>query len=194
MQQLKRDMEEAQALSAALQEISDATEATVMATSDWVDSMVLGPSKHIAALRRVAHPGACERCMRASGVLIFKSSPRPRHPQCRCSFEPVDVNDGEYKARLAKYERNSRTTASSGPGGTAWARGTRSRGRRQMEDARRREEHYQEVWAAFLRDEQTRLADLVTAIPSNTYKSWAIMTSANIAETVSNPLPVITRK
>jgi hypothetical protein len=190
---LAQGIEQADALSQAAAELSDATEATVLGAADWVDTMVLGPSKSIVALRRVAHPGACDRCLRASNVLIFKSSPRPRHPQCRCSFEPVDAADSEYQARLARYQRNTRATGG-GAGGSAWARQTRSRGRRQLDDAARREREYQEVWTQFLQDEQSRLSSLVSTIPSNTYRGWAIMTSANIAESVSNPLPLITRK
>lgn len=194
--ELARDIERADAMSVAEFKLADATEATVMATTDWVDAAVIGPARTIAAMRRVAHPGACERCLRVSGVLVFKSSPRPRHPQCRCSFEPVRVDDPDYQSRLRQYQRNANTYASSGPGGTAWARQTRTRGRRQTEAATYRETapEFQAAWTSFLKDEQVRLSGLVKTIPSDTYRNWAIMTSANMAETAGGDLlPVITR-
>lgn len=194
---LKQDLdrEKPDAVPRARAVVEEATESLVVATSDWVDAMTLGPSRTIAALRRVVHPTACDRCRKVAGVLVFKTAPRLRHPRCRCSYEPVFVNDPEYRARLARYERNQQATAG-GAGGSAWARDTRYRGRQQAERARFREEDEftQDVWAQFLRDEQTRLARLVTEKPSNTYRDWAVMTSANQATVGGDLLPIITRE
>jgi hypothetical protein len=178
------------ALRAAQKQLADHTESTVTATADYVDAMVLGPHGRTAALRRVAHPTACDRCLRCAGVLVFKSTPRPRHPQCRCSFEPVFVDDPEYKARLARYQRNVDETR---PG--PYGRDRRSRGRAQQEASEFRVTSlfYEEEWTDFLKDEQQRLASIVTTIPSDQYRGWAILTSAKQAEHSSDMLPVITR-
>ena len=195
--ELKRDLDKGvpDAVPRAQARIGEATESIALGTSDWVDAMVLGPNRTIAALRRVAHPDACDRCMKVARVLVFKTAPRLRHPRCRCSYEPVLVNDPEYLARLARYERNMQATAG-GAGGSAWARDTRYRGRQQMERAtfRTEDEFTQDVWSQFLRDEQTRLARLVQANPSDTYRNWAVMTSANQTTVGGDLLPIITRE
>lgn len=178
------------ALPMAVSRLADWTESTAMAAADYVDAMVLGPNRQIAALRRVAHPRACERCFVVSGVLVFKTRPRLRHPQCRCSFEPVLLDDPEYKARLARYQRNV-DFAEPGP----YGRDRRSRGRRQQAAAEARQgEFVQQSWTDFLADEQARLAKLVTAIPSDQYRNWAVMTAAKTTQNVGGDfLPVITR-
>lgn len=81
---LKHDLEAGRpdALTVAQSLLTESTESAAMSTADWVDAMVLGPDRRTVALRRVAHPGACQRCVRVSGALVFKSSPRLRHPQC----------------------------------------------------------------------------------------------------------------
>jgi hypothetical protein len=192
--QLERDMRDnvPDALPRAQKSIADWTESTAMSAADWTDAMVLRPNGRIAALRRVAHPGACDRCMNCAGVLIFKSSPRPRHPQCHCSFEPVYLTDPEYQKRLASYRSNA---AAVGARTGRYARDMRQRGRRQLEEARQRDESVflQDAWQSFLADEQTRLSKLVKSVSSNTYRQWAVMTSANQAEAVSDLLPVIIR-
>lgn len=185
---------EPDALGIASRALADYTDSTVTAVPDYVDEMLLGPRKEVAALRRVAHPGACFRCIACSGVLVFKTSPRHRHPQCRCSFEPVAFNDPEYQGRLARYNRNATQTSSNGPGGSAWARDTRYRGRQQLAEAElRRTEIAQDRWELFLKDEQVRLSKLVQTIPSDQYRNWAIMTAVKQTEVGGNPLPTITR-
>jgi hypothetical protein len=126
-------------------------------------------------------------------VLVFKTAPRLRHPQCRCSFEPVLVGDPEYAARLARYTANAQFNE---PG--PYARDRRYRGRQQLAALEQRidDEFVQDVWSQFLRDEQARLAKVVTAVPSNQYRNWAVMTSAKITENVPSGgdwLPEIVR-
>jgi hypothetical protein len=193
--QLDADLKEEKpdAFGIASRRIVDYTESTVTATPDYVDAMLLGPNKAIMALRRVTHPGACDRCMKAAGALVFKTSPRLRHPQCRCSFEPVLVGDPEYSARLARYAANAQFN-DPGP----YARDRRYRGRQQLAALEQRvsSEFAQDVWSQFLRDEQARLAKIVTAVPSTQYRNWAVMTSAKITENVPSGgdwLPEIVR-
>lgn len=185
-----------QATQMAAKRLGSLAESTMMSTTDFVDREVLGPDQRIAALRRVVHPGACDRCTTVAGVLVFKRRAQLRHDQCRCSFEPVFVNDPQYRERLLKYRKNAGTRASSGPGGTAWARGVRSRGRAQLAAADRRlnSEIVQDYWAQLLKSEQQRLGSMVKTINSNTYKDWAVMTSVKQAEIGRGLLPVITRK
>jgi len=189
---LSRDLEAGRpdALMLAGQAVRESTESTVIAASDFVDGNLLGPTRSIVAMRRVIHPGACERCQRVAGVLVFKSWPRLRHPQCRCSFEPVYASDPEYQGRLARYQRNAEYNR---PG--AYGRDRRYRGRQQLARAEQREgEFFQDTWREFLQEEQTRLAAVVKTKPSNTFRDWAVMVSATQAESGGNLLPVITRE
>lgn len=178
------------ALLAGQNLLRDYAESTVTSAADFVDREVLGPNRRVTALRRVAHPTACDRCLAVSGALVFKHAPSLRHPQCKCSFEPVYLSDPDYAARLKRYADNAGDTRT-GPA----ARDRRYRGRLQLEDAAFREdsEWLQDEWTAFLRDEQTRIAGLVKTVPSNTYRDWAVMVSANQAEVGNGLLPVITR-
>jgi hypothetical protein len=181
-------------------------DSTVISTSDYVDRAVLNPDGRVVALRRVAHPGACDRCEVVSGVLVFKNYPALRHEQCRCSFEPVFRTDPEYQKRLARYKRNASVTSqtrherkdgtlSEHKIGAKFARDVRYRGRKQLEAAKFREEStwLQSEWEGFLKDQQTRLSQIVKTIPSSTYRDWAVMTSANQAHGFAGMLPVITR-
>lgn len=166
------------------------TESTLLSTSDFVDRTVLGPVRTVAALRRVAHPNACERCVRVSGVLVFKKNPSPRHPQCRCSFEPVYITDPAYTARLAQYTKN---TTYRGAGGYPAA--TRRRGQQQLSAAQSRvnDEVLQGAWREYLKEEQVRLAARVKTIKSNTYQNWAVMVAVTQSEVGGDMLPVLTR-
>ncbi len=187
--------------------LGEYAESTVTAAPDWVDDQVLGPDRRVVALRRVTHPSACDRCVAVADVLVFKSNPRLRHEACRCSFEPVFFDDPAYRRRLAKYEENAAKlpgsphvyrdgTRSEFGMSARFARDVRARGRRQLADARFREQSvfYEEQWGRVLRDEQQRLSSLVKAVPSTTYRNWAVMTSANIADKGSGLLPVLSRK
>ena len=52
------------------------------------------------------------------------------------------------------------------------------------------------MWGQFLRDEQARLAKIVTAVPSDQYRNWAVMTSTKITESIPSGgdwLPEIVR-
>lgn len=171
--------------------LSDYADSTVMATSDYVDREVLRPDGRVVALRRVAHPGACSRCTAVAGVLVFKNYPALRHEQCRCTLEPVFRTDGDYQARLSRY----RDLAGNRQPGRL-GRDRRSRGNRKLAAAQARENSVwlQDEWEAFLKDEQARLAQLVKTVPSNTYRDWAVMTSANQSQGFTGMLPVITRK
>jgi hypothetical protein len=106
----------------------------------------------------------------------------------------VFLNDPEYAARLAKYEGKSRFVGPSSGGGSAWARRVRYEGRQQLQAAELRlSEYRQEIWTEFLKDEQARLAKVVKTIPSDQYRNWAVMVSANITNVGGDLLPVITR-
>lgn len=170
----------------ALAVVSDHAAASALASADFVDREVLGPVRTVVAFRRVVHPTACQRCRDVAGVLVFKAQPKPRHPQCRCSLEPVYATDADYQARLALYQRNVESRHAD----------ARRRGRRQQEAAQLRETSAwrQQEWSRFMRDEQQALADMVRAIPSDTYRGWAILVSANLAESGSGLLPVIERR
>lgn len=180
----------------AASRLGSLAESTMMSTADFVQREVLGPDQRIVALRRVTHPSACDRCTQVAKILVFKRSPSLRHDQCRCSFEPVFRSDPEYQKRLALYRRNSVHREISGPGGARYARDVRYRGRRQLERARliQDSETYQASWSQLLSDEQKRLSDLVKTIPSNSFKNWAVMVSANQAEAGGGLLPVLTRR
>jgi hypothetical protein len=184
-----------QADQMAAKRLGSLAEATSTSAADFVDTAVLGPDQRVAALRRVVHPGACDRCVTVAGVLVFKRNAKLRHDQCRCSFEPVFVNDSQYLDRLNKYRMNAGTRATSGPGGTAWARGVRSRGRAQLRAANFREnsEVIQTYWRALLESEQKRVSSMVKTIDSNTYKNWAVMTGL-LKDAGGTRLPVITRR
>lgn len=165
----------------------DHAAAAALAGADYVDTRVLGRVRNVVAFRRVVHPTACVRCRAVAGVLVFAHKPRPRHPQCRCSFEPVFIGDADYQARLARYRANVESRYSE----------ARSRGRAQEAAARQRETsaYQREVWAQFMADEQQRLATIVKTIPSTTYRNWAVLVSANITESGARGLlPVIERK
>lgn len=191
-----------QATRMAATRLGSLAESTVMSTADFVQREVLGPDRRIAALRRVVHPGACDRCVTVAKVLVFKRDPALRHDQCRCSFEPVFNDDPAYRERIALYTRNSLARPGSryedglGTRSTRGARFARYRGRRQLAAARMREESFtiQDSWNKLLMTEQQRLAQMVKTIPSNSYKDWAVMVSANQAEVGGGLLPVITRK
>lgn len=172
---------------ALLREYADST---VMAASDYADRVVMLPARNIVALRRVAHPRACDRCLVVSKVLVFKENPALRHPQCKCSFEPVFINDADYQGRLDKYRANAGFR-----GGGDYGRDRRSRGRTQLSDASWREnsEFLQRAWREYLTEEQTRLASMVKSVKSNTFRDWAVMVSANVSEAGGDFLPVITR-
>jgi hypothetical protein len=187
---LERKATDAEAITAGAVLVQEYAESTVTSTGDFVDREVLGPNRTIAALRRVAHPTACDRCQRVAGALVFKHHPALRHPQCRCSFEPVYLTDPDYQVRLAKYRANAEANI---PG--PYFRDLRYRGRQQLEADRFRRESVwlQDEWTAFLQDEQVRIAGLVKTIPSNTYRDWAVMTSATQAEVGNGLLPVLTR-
>lgn len=176
--------------------LAQLAESTTTAAADYVTREVLGPDRRIAALRRVVHPGACERCVAVARVLVFKRRAQLRHDQCRCSFEPVFVNDADYQDRLNRYRANAGTVAGSGPGGSRWARDTRNRGRRQLEAANARENNafLQASWESLLKSEELRLKELVKTVNSNSYRDWAVMTSVNQTKTGSGSLPVITRR
>ena len=174
----------------ATQVLRDYAESTLMAASDYIDGEVLGPIRRVVALRRVAHPKACERCIAVSGVLVFKERPALRHPQCRCSFEPVYINDTEYQKKLANYRANAESRSPGRIGSDA-----RRRGREQLRQARFQEESewLQSEWRDFLTEEQVRLSEMVKAVKSDTYTRWAVMTSADITGVGGDLLPVITR-
>lgn len=170
--------------------LSQYAESTVMSTSDYVDRSVMRADGRVVALRRITHPGACDRCTTVARVLVFKFHPSLRHDNCRCSYEPVFRTDPAYTAKLDNYKGNA---ADRTPG--RYGKDRRSRGRAQLQEAADREKSsfYQFEWEAFLKDEQVRLAQLVKTIPSNTYKDWAVMTSANQTKGFAGMLPVITR-
>jgi len=170
--------------------LSQYAESTVMSTSDYVDRAVMRPDGRVVALRRVTHPGACDRCTAVARVLVYKFHPSLRHDNCRCSFEPVFRNDPAYQAKLEKYRANAGHV-----GAGRYSRDTRNRGRRQLAEAADREKSsfYQYEWEAFLKDEQTRLSQLVKTVPSTTFRDWAVMTSANQSQGFSGMLPLITR-
>lgn len=184
-------LNEPDALVVARNDLIEYTESTAHATADWVDRMVLNPDRRVSALRRVAHPTACDRCLKVSGALVFKERPRLRHPQCKCSFEPVFLTDEDYMVRLAKYRANVEDTT---PGRRGADR--RERGRQQEQDAKFREESVflEDAWRDFLRAEQKRIADVVQTVPSTQYRDWAVMTSVKITEADSDSLPVLTRE
>jgi hypothetical protein len=170
--------------------MSSYAESTVMSASDYVDRSVMRPDGRVVALRRVTHPGACDRCTTVAQILIYKFHPALRHDNCRCSFEPVFRTDPDYQAKLAKYRDNAGHV-----GVGRYSADTRSRGRSQLAEAADREKSsfYQYEWEAFLKDEQVRLAQLVKTVKSNTFRDWAVMTSANQAKGFAGMLPVITR-
>jgi hypothetical protein len=164
-------------------------ESTVTSTADYVTRAILNPDKRVAALRRVVHPGACDRCTTVAGVLVFKRKPRLRHDQCRCSYEPVYLDDPEYQDRLNVYRMNMATT------GGKYARDTRSRGRAQMaaSEYRVNSQATRDAWERLLQAEEQRATNLVKTIKSNTFKDWEVMVAAGPATPGSKALPVITR-
>ena len=194
---LRADVERgrADALDVAVTRIENYTEAAVVATPDYVDRMVLWPNRNVVAMRRVAHPSACDRCQRVAGVLVFKTRPSLRHERCRCSFEPVLLSDPAYQARLRQYEANAGFIGGGRGGGPAYSRDRRTRGRRQLQAAQARvdDDATRRVWHDFLKDEQKRLAKLVTAVPSDQYRNWAVLTSTSMTKVGGDLLPVITR-
>lgn len=180
-------------------------ESTVTSAADFVTRSVLDPDKRIAALRRVIHPGACDRCQRVAAVLVFKAKPRLRHDQCRCSFEPVYTDDPEYQNRLMRYRMNAAAVAGGrvpgmdGPFGVysaRWARDTRARGRRQLRDADARENSLglRKAWDEFLQDEENRVNNLVRTIKSNTFREWDVMVDVTESLAGGAGFPAITRR
>lgn len=182
----QRRFADVQSADMAAKRLGSLAESTVMSAADFVQNEVLGPDRRISALRRVVHPGACDRCVTVAQVLVFKRRAALRHDNCRCSFEPVFNDDPAYRLRLAKYVENS----------TARYRGQRFRGRQQIADAALREESFviQNSWNELLKYEQQRLAGVVKTVKSNSYKDWAVMVSANQAGIGGGLLPVITRR
>lgn len=171
-------------------------ESTVTSTADFVTRSVLLPNKKVGALRRVVHPGACERCQAVAQVMTFVFKPRLRHDQCRCSFEPVYVTDPQYQGRLAQY-RDTAAGRTPGPlqGGRRTARDARSRGRRQLAAAQSREdsEGLRSLWDEFLQNEDRRSNNLVKSIKSNTFKDWDVMVAASSSKIAGDVFPVLTR-
>jgi hypothetical protein len=163
-------------------------ESTVTSAADFVTRSVLDPDRRVAALRRVIHPGACDRCQRVASVLVFKVKPRLRHDQCRCSFEPVYTDDPDYLDRLMRYRTNAAATSGSRylnrdgsfsdmRMSSRAARETRYRGRQQLAaaDARESSLGLRKAWDEFLQDEENRANNLVRAIKSNTFRDWDVM-------------------
>lgn len=161
-------------------------ESTVTSTADYVTRSVLDPDKRVGALRRVVHPGACDRCTTVAGVLVYKMKPRLRHDQCRCSFEPVYTDDPQYLDRIFK----AKMLTGAAPGGqypgsdspfarysARAAREARSRGRRQLDAARAREdsEGLRQYWDEFLQQEEKRLDNMVKTLKSNTFRDTDIL-------------------
>lgn len=169
--------------------LSQLAESTVMSASDYATREILARDKKVAALRRVVHPGACERCTRVAGVLVFKQAPRLRHDQCRCSFEPVYVNDPQYQDRLLKYQMNVSAT------GGAYARNVRYRGRQQLAaaDIRENSPSVRAAWERFLQDEEKRANNLVKTIKSNTFRDWDVMTAVTDSSGGAG-FPLVTRR
>jgi hypothetical protein len=171
-------------------------ESTVTSTADYVTRSVLAPDKRVGALRRVVHPGACDRCQKVAQVMTFVYKPRLRHDQCRCSFEPVYVSDPQYQGRLAQY-RDTAAGRTPGPfrGGRRTARDARSRGRRQLAAAQAREDSQglRDLWDDFLQGEESRSNNLVKTIKSNTFKDWDVMVAASSSKIAGDVFPVLTR-
>lgn len=195
----------ARARAMAAGRLGSLAESTVTSTADFVTRELLIPNKKVGALRRVVHPGACDRCTTVAGVLVFKTRPALRHDQCRCSFEPVYVDDPQYQERLFKYQLNVAAapgaripgmTSEFGRYSAAGARGTRARGRRQLAEASRRENSagLRDAWNEFLNEEERRVNNLVKVVKSNTFKDWDVMVGVDEKATGGTRLPVITRR